>query len=121
MATIKLPEKQGQANLIEMDQRINPVNLPLMSRPKIRELANMSSSGEKIDPNVEGILVKIAEDFISKVTQSSADLARHRKSKILDVEDVQLHLGNSPNLFFHVLIFISRTCLGSGYSWIWAH
>lgn len=79
---------------------MNPVNLPLLSRPKLRELANMASPGEKIEPNVEGILVKIAEDFVSKVAQSSADLAKHRKSKMLEVEDVQLHLGITSAIIY---------------------
>lgn len=76
-----------------MDPNLNPVNLPIISRQKLRELSHMAAPGEKMEPSVEGILVKIAEDFISKVAQSSSDLARHRKSKVLEVDDVQLHLG----------------------------
>lgn len=71
----------------------NPVNQPLVSRQRLRELANIASPGERLEPNVEGIMIKIAEDFISKVAQSSADLAKHRKSKALEVDDVLLHLG----------------------------
>ncbi len=77
-----------------MDPSHNPVNLPILSKPKLRELANMAGcGGEKFESSVEGILVKIAEDFVSKAAGASADLARHRKSKTLEADDVQLHLG----------------------------
>jgi transcription initiation factor TFIID subunit 12 len=76
-----------------MDPSKNPVNQPLLQRSQLQDLAKMISPGEKIEPNVEGILIKIAEDFVSKVAHSSADLAKHRKSKMLEAEDVQLHLG----------------------------
>jgi transcription initiation factor TFIID subunit TAF12 len=72
---------------------MDPVHQPILSKQKLRELSHTACPGEKMDQSVEGILVKIAEDFVSKVAQSSAELTRHRKSKILEVDDVQLHLG----------------------------
>lgn len=74
-------------------QTMNPVNLPIMNRPKLRELAGMVAPGERFEQAVEGILVKVAEDFVSKLAQSSSEMARHRKSKVLEADDVQLCLG----------------------------
>lgn len=78
----------------------NPVNQPLLSKQKLRELTHMTCPGERFDPNIENIVIKIAEEFVSKVAHGSCDLAKHRKSKVLEVEDVQLHLGKGFLIVF---------------------
>jgi transcription initiation factor TFIID subunit TAF12 len=93
----------------------NPMNQPLFSKQKLRELTHMTCPGERFDPNIENIMVKIAEEFVAKVAHGSCDLARHRKSKVLEVEDVQLHLGN-PTVFRVLLKNKNRSDLGSWYS-----
>lgn len=44
------------------------------------------------------ILLQIADDFIENVINSSCQLAKHRKSNILEAKDVQFHLGRQ--IFF---------------------
>lgn len=39
------------------------------------------------------ILLQIADDFIDNVINSSCQIAKHRKSNILEAKDVQFHLG----------------------------
>jgi histone H3/H4 len=92
---------------------------PLMSskvfEPKsIQELVDRIHPDQKLDPAAElvilskrisdlasdryvvwQILLEIAEEFVDDVARKSCELAKHRKSKILDVQDVQLHLGVS--------------------------
>ena len=46
-----------------------------------------------MDDDVEEALLHIADDFIENVITASCQLAKHRRSNILDVKDVQLHLG----------------------------
>ena len=39
------------------------------------------------------MLMQIADDFIDNVVTASCQMAKHRKSTVVDVKDVQLHLG----------------------------
>ncbi|EDO28948.1 predicted protein, partial [Nematostella vectensis] len=50
---------------------------------------------EQIGYDVEDVTVclQVADDFIENVVNSSAQIAKHRKSNTLEVKDVQLHLG----------------------------
>ena len=44
-------------------------------------------------------MLELADEFIDDVTHFACRLARHRGSDTLDVRDLQLHLGSSPNAF----------------------
>jgi transcription initiation factor TFIID subunit TAF12 len=39
------------------------------------------------------ILLQIADDFIENIINGSCQIAKHRKSNILEIKDVQFHLG----------------------------
>ena len=41
------------------------------------------------------MLLQVADDFIENIINSSCQLAKHRKSNILEAKDVQFHLGLS--------------------------
>jgi hypothetical protein len=41
----------------------------------------------------------VADDFIENIINSSCQLAKHRKSNILEVKDVQFHLERNFNLW----------------------
>ncbi|EKX39933.1 hypothetical protein GUITHDRAFT_51838, partial [Guillardia theta CCMP2712] len=63
-----------------------------LTKKRIAELVNQIAPGEKIDPEVEEVLLEIAEDFVDNVTNFSCLLAKHRKSSTLEAQDIKLHL-----------------------------
>lgn len=65
------------------------------------------------------LLVDMANDFVERVVTFSCQLAKHRGSDVLEVKDVQLHLGESrsctPHGSFEVWVCIAGThCCGGG-------
>mmetsp|Transcript_20896 Transcript_20896/g.29285 ORF Transcript_20896/g.29285 Transcript_20896/m.29285 type:complete len:138 (+) Transcript_20896:95-508(+) len=65
---------------------------------RLQELVDRYHPGEKLDPAVEMLLLEIAEEFVDEVARRSCELAKHRKSKKLDIQDVQLHLEKTWNM-----------------------
>lgn len=65
----------------------------VLTKRKLQDLLHEIDPTETMDDDVEEALLHIADDFIENVITASCQLAKHRRSSILDVKDVQLHLG----------------------------
>ncbi|KAI9317106.1 transcription initiation factor TFIID subunit A-domain-containing protein, partial [Dichotomocladium elegans] len=66
----------------------------ILSRRQIQQLA----PAERLEPEVEDILLEAADEFIESVTQFACQLAKHRKSDTLQVKDLQVHLERNWNV-----------------------
>ncbi|KAK3405825.1 hypothetical protein EUGRSUZ_K02056 [Eucalyptus grandis] len=70
----------------------------ILSKRSIHELVNQIDPSEKLDPEVEDILVDIAEEFVESITAFGCSLAKHRKSTSLEAKDILLHLERNWNI-----------------------
>ncbi|XP_066935271.1 uncharacterized protein [Clytia hemisphaerica] len=70
-----------------------------LTKRKLQDLLHEIDPTETMDDDVEEALLHIADDFIENVITASCQLAKHRRSNILDVKDVQLHLDRNWNMW----------------------
>lgn len=80
----------------QQQQGINIGNLasaPLIPKQKMAEIVSLVAPGERLDPPVEMMLSKIAEEFVLSVGKHAVQLTRHRKSAIVEGKDVNLALS----------------------------
>merc|ERR1712048_103863 len=71
----------------------------ILNKRKLQDLLHEIDPTETMDDDVEEALLHIADDFIENVITASCQLAKHRRSNILDVKDVQLHLDRNWNMW----------------------
>ena len=58
----------------------------------LEDLLNKIDKDCSIHPHAHQLLLDIADEFIDSVTDFSSELAKHRKSKVLETKDLKLCL-----------------------------
>ncbi|XP_062226651.1 transcription initiation factor TFIID subunit 12-like [Phragmites australis] len=80
------------------DADVSETGNRLLTKRSIQELVAQIDPNERLDPEVEDVLIDIAEDFVESVATFSCSLAKHRKSNTLEAKDVLLHAEKSWNI-----------------------
>ena len=91
------PKTQSQS-LHSVDS-LSAEPLSVLSRKRLQELLQEIDPRATLDEDVEDILLQIADDFIESVVNSSCQIAKHRKSNVLEVRDIQMHLERNWNMW----------------------
>ncbi len=71
---------------------INANDRTIVNRNKIQEIVNQVDPRYTLDPEVEDILLELADEFMDSVTGFACALAKHRNGETLEVKDLELHL-----------------------------
>ncbi|XP_047308636.1 transcription initiation factor TFIID subunit 12 isoform X2 [Impatiens glandulifera] len=88
------PTPVSRAQTADDDEQCNRI----LGKRTIRELVSQIDPSEKMDPEVEDILIDIAEEFMESITTFGCSLAKHRKSTSLEAKDILLHVERTWNI-----------------------
>ncbi|GAB2229578.1 hypothetical protein Droror1_Dr00013824 [Drosera rotundifolia] len=88
------PSSGDRTAVIDLDESVDRI----IRKRSIQELVNQIDRSEHLDPEVEDVLLDIAEEFVDSITTFGCSLAKHRKSSTLEAKDILLHLERNWNM-----------------------
>lgn len=66
----------------------------MLTKTRLRELVKEVDPNEQLEEDVEDLMLELSDDFVDELVRAACVFAKHRKSTIVEVKDVQLYLGN---------------------------
>lgn len=69
-----------------------PHNIVPLDKERLQHLVREVDPNEQLEEEVEDVLLSLADDFVDSLVSSSCMVAKHRKSKTLEISDVQMVL-----------------------------
>ncbi|KAL7268275.1 Transcription initiation factor TFIID subunit 12 [Rhizina undulata] len=70
----------------------------LLSKRKLEELVKQIDPDEKLDPDVEELVLEFVDEFIDKITTTACKMAKLRGSDTLEIKDIQIILERNWNI-----------------------
>lgn len=65
----------------------------MLTKARLRELVKEVDPNEQLEEDVEDLMLELSDDFVDELVKAACIFAKHRKSNIVEVKDVQLYLG----------------------------
>jgi len=78
---------------------INVDDAALLTKARLRELVKEVDPNEQLEEDVEDLMLQISDDFVDELVRAACVFAKHRKSNIVEVKDVQLYLERYLNMW----------------------
>ena len=75
------------------------IELQVLDKKRLNELVTEVDPSTQLDEDVGEVLLQIADDYMEQAVSQACALAKHRKARTIDVEDVQLVLERSWNMW----------------------
>ncbi|GFT61495.1 hypothetical protein NPIL_689921, partial [Nephila pilipes] len=71
----------------------------VLNKQRLQDLVREVDPNVQTDEETDDLLLQLAEEFIEDVVETSCSLAKHRKSTVLEIKDVQLALEKDWNMW----------------------
>lgn len=65
----------------------------MLTKTRLRELVKEVDPNEQLEEDVEDLMLQISDEFVDELVRAACMFAKHRKSNIVEVKDVQVYLG----------------------------
>ncbi|XP_050536971.1 transcription initiation factor TFIID subunit 12 [Daktulosphaira vitifoliae] len=74
-------------------------NAALLTKTRLRELVKEVDPNEQLEEDVEDLMLQLSDEFVDELVKAACVFAKHRKSNIVEVKDVQLYLERYLNMW----------------------
>ncbi|GBO32504.1 Transcription initiation factor TFIID subunit 12, partial [Araneus ventricosus] len=71
----------------------------VLNKQRLQDLIREVDSNVQTDEETDELLLQLADEFIEDAVSTSCALAKHRKSSVLEVKDVQFALEKDWNMW----------------------